>query len=157
MSWPTATLSMCTVPPDAFLRKEPAGPGPGAGGRAARPGLTLTAPVNYNKKVMLDEKELARLARLGGLRLDSAETARLVRDLGQMLEYVGLLQAVPTDDVPPAGGCPEGGAGLREDRVRESLTVPEALSGAPDRSGDYFRVPAVVVARRKGSGQCPGS
>ena len=33
---------------------------------------------------------------------------------------------------------------FREDVVVPSLTVAQALSGAPDRAGDKFRVPAIL-------------
>jgi aspartyl-tRNA(Asn)/glutamyl-tRNA(Gln) amidotransferase subunit C len=33
---------------------------------------------------------------------------------------------------------------FRDDVVAPSLTVEQALSGAPDRDGDQFRVPAIL-------------
>ena len=33
---------------------------------------------------------------------------------------------------------------FRDDVVVPSLTVEQALSGAPDRAGDKFRVPAIL-------------
>ena len=35
---------------------------------------------------------------------------------------------------------------FRDDVVVPSLTVDQALSGAPDRDGDFFRVPPILEA-----------
>lgn len=93
---------------------------------------------------MISREELLKLAALARLRLDEAEIGKFQHDIAEMLEYVKTLQQVDTSGIEPVSSAPESGNVLREDLVKPSLPVEEALKNAPDRVDNYLKVPKVV-------------
>jgi len=93
----------------------------------------------------IDAKVVHEVAALSRLRVDPSEEGRLVTELKSILSYVEQLQALDVSGIEPTSQV---GAGvktpLREDRVEPCDIREEALAEAPDRDGDYFRVPRVV-------------
>ena len=93
----------------------------------------------------IDAQVVHDVAALSRLRVDPAEEGRLVTELKSILSYVEQLQALDVGGIEPTSQV---GAGvktpLREDRVKPCDIREEALAQAPDRDGDYFRVPRVV-------------
>jgi aspartyl-tRNA(Asn)/glutamyl-tRNA(Gln) amidotransferase subunit C len=93
----------------------------------------------------IDAKVVHDVAALSRLRVDPSDEGRFVAELQSILTYVEQLQALDVDGIEPTSQV---GAGvttkLREDRVVPSDVREEALAQAPDRDGDYFRVPKVV-------------
>jgi aspartyl-tRNA(Asn)/glutamyl-tRNA(Gln) amidotransferase subunit C len=93
----------------------------------------------------IDAKVVHDVAALSRLRVDPSEEGRFVAELTSILSYVEQLQALDVSGIEPTSQV---GAGaptpLREDRVEPSDVREEALAQAPDRDGDYFRVPRVV-------------
>ena len=95
----------------------------------------------------ITREEVARVAALANLRFTEAEievfTAQFQRILGyiEKLSEVDVAGVEPTSHASVAAGA--AGAG-REDRVRPSLPVEEALAAAPDAAQDHFRVPKVL-------------
>lgn len=96
----------------------------------------------------------ARLVRhleaLAALRLDAEERTRLGAQLGRIVEYVRQLQAIDVEDVPPTTHVLDLPQPLRPDAVQPSLPVDAMLANAPDRRGDFYRVPRFV-----GDGETP--
>ena len=90
-----------------------------------------------------DVEHVAHLARLG---LTDAELARLEGQLNHILDQYAVLATLDTDDIPPTAQTIELENILREDVVSPSLDAEAVLSGAPQRSGDYFLVPAIIDA-----------
>jgi aspartyl-tRNA(Asn)/glutamyl-tRNA(Gln) amidotransferase subunit C len=66
------------------------------------------------------------------------------RELGSILGYFDKLQELDTTDVEPMAHALEIHNVLAEDEPVESLSPDEALSNAPARDGDFFRVPKVI-------------
>jgi len=93
----------------------------------------------------IDAKVVHQVAALSRLEVDPAEEGRFVQELQAILAYVEQLQALDVSGIEPTSQV---GAGektpLREDVVIPSDVRDEALAQAPDRDGDYFRVPRVV-------------
>ncbi|TMQ58981.1 MAG: Asp-tRNA(Asn)/Glu-tRNA(Gln) amidotransferase subunit GatC [Candidatus Eisenbacteria bacterium] len=93
----------------------------------------------------IDAKVVHDVAALSRLELDPSEEARLVQELASILSYVEQLQALDVDGIEPTSQVGAGSKSrLREDRVTPCDVRDEALAQAPDRDGDYFRVPQVV-------------
>jgi len=90
---------------------------------------------------MIDERTMAKVELLAGLRLSPAERKKMREELAKILAYFQKLQEVPTEGVPPFSPLPGQVNVLREDEPSPSLSQEEALQNAPDRSDDYFRVP----------------
>jgi aspartyl-tRNA(Asn)/glutamyl-tRNA(Gln) amidotransferase subunit C len=89
-------------------------------------------------------EQVAHLANLARIDLSSAEIDRLTIELGQIVDSVAKVALVATPDVPATSHPMPLTNVFRDDVVVPSLTVDQALSGAPDRAGDKFRVPAIL-------------
>jgi aspartyl-tRNA(Asn)/glutamyl-tRNA(Gln) amidotransferase subunit C len=93
----------------------------------------------------IDGTVVHKVAALARLEVDPSEEARFVKELQSILAYVEQLQALDVSGIEPTSQVDSGGkTPLREDRVVPSDVRDEALASAPDRDGDYFRVPRVV-------------
>ena len=86
-----------------------------------------------------DVEHVARLARLA-LREDEVE--RLQEQLNAILEAVGKVSELDLADVPPTSHPLALVNVFGLDEPRPCLPVEEALANAPEREGDFFRVPA---------------
>ena len=84
------------------------------------------------------------VAHLARLELSDAELETMTRQLSAIVEYVNQLQQVNTDGVEPLAHVAELSNVFRADEPAPSLPVDQALANAPDRQGDFYRVPAVL-------------
>ena len=89
-------------------------------------------------------QDVEHIAKLARLRLTEEEKQRFQKELGKIIEYFDQLKKLNTEGVPPTTHVVPLENVLREDVVAPSLPVDEALANAPDRKGNYFRVPKVV-------------
>jgi len=92
----------------------------------------------------ISAEQVAHLANLARIDLSADEIQSLTRDLGQIVDAVAKVNEVATDEVPATSHPMPLVNVFRDDVPRPSLTVEQALSGAPDRAGDKFRVPAIL-------------
>ncbi len=93
----------------------------------------------------LTRADVDRIARLAHLELTEAEAEQFTRQLGDILNYFDRLNRLDTAGVAatthPVASAPV----MRDDEPRPSLSVDDALGGAPDRGGErLFRVPKVI-------------
>lgn len=89
-------------------------------------------------------QDVEHIAKLARLKLTEEEKQRFQKELGTIIEYFDQLKKLNTDGVSPTTHVVPLENVLREDKVKPSLPVDEALANAPDRKGNYFRVPKVV-------------
>ena len=93
----------------------------------------------------IDRGTVQKIAALARLRVDAAEEERYVKELQAILAYVEQLQALDVSKIEPTStviaGTPPA---LRPDEERPCDVREDVLAQAPDRDGDYFRVPRVV-------------
>ena len=88
-----------------------------------------------------DVRKVAALARLD---LPEETIATYTGQLERILEYVAHLEAVDTEGVPPTTRAVEVVNATREDRVEPTPVREELLNLAPQREGDFFRVPRIL-------------
>jgi aspartyl-tRNA(Asn)/glutamyl-tRNA(Gln) amidotransferase subunit C len=88
-----------------------------------------------------DVDHVAQLARLG---LDAAERERMQAQLGQILEYVQVLQRLDTTAIPPTAQVIPLRNVMRPDVVQPSLPVESVLANAPAHEDAFIRVAAVL-------------
>lgn len=88
-----------------------------------------------------DVRKVAQLARLD---LPEERIATYTGQLERILDYVAHLQQVDTEGVPPTTRAVEVVNVTREDRVDPTPVREELLDLAPQREGDFFRVPKIL-------------
>ncbi len=84
------------------------------------------------------------VAHLSRLQLSDAEVAQMTPQLASIVGYVDQLQKINTDGVEPLVHALEQVNVFRQDELGTSLSPEEALANAPERSGNFFQVPAVL-------------
>jgi len=92
----------------------------------------------------MDVAEVEKVARLARLKLTDEELRTYGRQLSDILDYVGLLDEVDTEDVLPMPHAVETHNNFRADDNRESLPRDEALANAPRTDGKHFCVPPIL-------------
>ena len=92
----------------------------------------------------ISAEQVAHLASLARIDLSPEEITSLTRELGQIVDAVAKVTEVAGPDVPATSHPVPLTNVFREDVIVPGLTVEQALSGAPDREGDFFRVPAIL-------------
>jgi aspartyl-tRNA(Asn)/glutamyl-tRNA(Gln) amidotransferase subunit C len=89
----------------------------------------------------LTREEVLHVARLARLALTDEEVERFREQLSAILEAVGTVAELDLADVAPTSHPLDVVNVWAEDEPRPSLGVEEALANAPERDGNFFRVP----------------
>ena len=89
----------------------------------------------------IERADVLHVARLARLDLREDEIERLTRELGAILDAVGKVAELDLADVPPTSHPLDVVNVWGDDEPRPCLPVEEALANAPEREGDFFRVP----------------
>jgi aspartyl-tRNA(Asn)/glutamyl-tRNA(Gln) amidotransferase subunit C len=92
----------------------------------------------------IDEAQVRRVALLSRLELSDAEVAQFSTQLSAIVEYIEKLNELDTENVEPLAHCLPVHNVFREDVPRPSLSNDEALANAPEREGEYFKVPKIL-------------
>lgn len=93
---------------------------------------------------MLDREQVRKVATLARLALTDEEEERFTTQLGSILEYFEQLNQLDTENVAPTARAIDVSNVTREDAL-ETWTEREAiLECAPDRDGDFFKVPKIL-------------
>ncbi len=93
-------------------------------------------------KISVDDvRHVALLARL---ELSPEEEGLLVRQLDTILGYIDKLNELDTEGVAPTSHVLELGAVFREDVVENRPETEALLRNAPERSGNFFKVPKII-------------
>ena len=93
---------------------------------------------------MIQRKDVEHVARLARLALTDAELERMREQLNGILAYIEKLNELDTNDVEPTSHAVPLTNIMREDEPRPSFPRDEMLANAPDRHGDFFRVPKII-------------
>jgi aspartyl-tRNA(Asn)/glutamyl-tRNA(Gln) amidotransferase subunit C len=92
----------------------------------------------------ISQQEVEHVAKLARLELTEPEKTLFGEQLSQILTFVGQLQEVSTEGIPPTASVVEQELVLREDVPREGLSREQALSNAPEASEGFFVVPKII-------------
>ena len=88
-----------------------------------------------------DVRKVSGLARLA---LPEDKIATYTDQLERILAYVAQLEAIDTDGVAPTTRAVEVVNVTREDQIEQTAVREELLNLAPQRQGDFFRVPKIL-------------
>lgn len=94
-------------------------------------------------KSKLTKKQVEHIAKLANLKLSSGEVQKFSSQLSAILDFVEILNQVPTDGVDPVSQV----TGLEnifiQDKPGDCLTQDQALSGTSNKENGYFRASSV--------------
>lgn len=93
---------------------------------------------------MLTPEEVRHVAMLARLGLTDEEVEMFRGQLGEVLEYIEVLQGVDTSAVAPTAQILSHLNVMRPDQSRPSLSEQAVLQNAPGRDDQFFKVPAVL-------------
>ena len=91
-----------------------------------------------------DKSTVEYTAKLARMKLSEGETVSLSQQLGNILKYVEKLNKVDTANVQPTSHVLPLKNVYRNDKVKPSLSAPDALANAPDKEGNFFKVPKII-------------
>jgi len=90
------------------------------------------------------KKDVEYAARLARLKLSETEKEAHAEQLNKILGYMGKLNQLDTTHIKPTSHVVEMQNVFREDTVKPSSPVDNALQNAPDKKNNFFRVPKVI-------------
>ena len=93
---------------------------------------------------MLSREEVQHVARLARLHLSDEELERMRAQLDAILAYVDKLRELDVEGVEPTSHAVPLVNVMRDDAVTPCLSQDAALANAPDRVGEFFRVPRII-------------
>lgn len=109
-----------------------------------RPGPPMEGPLVRIATMELTRDNVAKIARLSRLRLTDDELDRFTGQLGQILNYVEMLNEVDTTGVEPMAHAGDLCNVFRADELRPSLDRADVFRNAPKSDGKYFLVPPIL-------------
>lgn len=92
----------------------------------------------------VDKETLEKVAHLARLSIKPEEKDQLLKDMGEILNWVEKLGEVDTEGVEPLTHMTQEVNVLRDDKAEKSIERAEALKNAPDQDGKFFKVPKVL-------------
>ena len=92
----------------------------------------------------LTREEVEKVSLLGRLQLSHDELDKMTAQLGQIVEYVELLNELDTENVEPMAHAVDIHNVFADDVLGESLPRESSLANAPKRDDECYRVPAVL-------------
>lgn len=94
--------------------------------------------------MQIDIQVVEKIADLAKLSLTEDEKKKYAVQIEDILEYFNQLSQIDTSNIKPLSHVHEMTNVFREDHHADSLSKEEVFKNAPDRFGDYFRVPKVI-------------
>jgi len=92
----------------------------------------------------INQAQTGKVAKLSRLELTEAEVEEFTGQLSAILDYVEKMNELDTTDVEPLAHCLPISNVFREDLARESLGTEKTLTNAPQRDGEFFKVPKIL-------------
>jgi aspartyl-tRNA(Asn)/glutamyl-tRNA(Gln) amidotransferase subunit C len=93
---------------------------------------------------MISREEVQHVARLARLHLTDEEAERMREQLDAILAYIDKLRELDVEDVEPTAHAVPLVNVMRDDVLVPCLPQEQALANAPDRAGEFFRVPRII-------------
>ena len=88
--------------------------------------------------------EVIQVAKLARLEIPENELEMYANQLEKIINYVAELEKVDTQNVIPTTRAVEVIKMVRSDKIEKTNVREELLDLAPNREGDFFRVPKIL-------------
>lgn len=92
----------------------------------------------------ITKEQVEYVAGLAQLELSEEEKETFTHQLDSILSYMDKLNELDTENIEPTSHVLPIHNVFREDEVKPSLPLEEALANAPDPKDGFFRVPRVI-------------
>ncbi len=92
----------------------------------------------------IDQEQVRKVAKLSRLELTDAEIEEFTGQLSAILDYVEKMNDLDTTNVEPLAHCLPISNVFRQDLTKESLGTEKTLANAPQRDGEFFKVPKIL-------------
>ena len=92
----------------------------------------------------IDESQVRTVAKLARLDLSEREVAEFSSELSAILGYIEKLNELDINSVEPLAHCLPIHNVFRDDSVKSSLETEDVLRNAPQREGEFFKVPKIL-------------
>lgn len=92
----------------------------------------------------IDKAQVKKVAMLARLELTEAEVEEFTGQLSTILDYMEKMKELDTTSVQPLAHCLPISNVFREDVVKDSLGTEKTLANAPQRDGEFFKVPKIL-------------
>lgn len=92
---------------------------------------------------MIEIKDVEHVAKLARLALSEEEKSKFSKQLTDILKYVEQMNEVDTTGVEPMSSALDFSNVMRDDVVKYENTREELMQNAPEREGDFFKVPKI--------------
>jgi aspartyl-tRNA(Asn)/glutamyl-tRNA(Gln) amidotransferase subunit C len=92
----------------------------------------------------ISKKEVCYIANLARLGLSEAEVDHFQEQLEGILEYIDKLKKVDVSKIEPMAHVLDLKNVYRPDVVKPSLQAQKVLKSAPQKEGQFFKVPKVI-------------
>lgn len=92
----------------------------------------------------LTREEVLKVAKLAKLEFTNEEIEKYQQELNEILNYIDMLNELDTENIKPLSQINNDTNNLKEDEVKPSLLVEDALKNAPETVDGTIVVPKVV-------------
>ena len=89
----------------------------------------------------ISKDEVLHVARLARLELSDDDVTKFQEQLSDILEAVSKVSELDLSDVPPTAHPLQIANAWAEDVPRDCLPLDDVFANAPEREGDFFKVP----------------
>ena len=93
----------------------------------------------------ISQEDVRKVAKLARLDLEEAKITTYANQLERILDYVSHLESIDTEGVLPTTRAVEVVNVTRADGVEATEVREDLLNLAPQREGDFFRVPRILA------------
>lgn len=93
---------------------------------------------------VIEKKTVEHIAQLARLEVSEDEKESFTKDLGSILTHIKQLDEADTDGVEPTSFMIPEHDSMRDDVVKESLSIDKALENGPSTKKGFFAVPKII-------------
>lgn len=95
---------------------------------------------------MIDREQVRKVAHLARLELSPEEEEKFTVQLNDILDYFQQLSELDVSNVPPTTRAIDVSNVMRSDALQPYPNREAILESAPDRDGEFFKVPKITNA-----------